>query len=191
MARTRTFVGVDIGSDIRARVASLQKKLAAIEPDVKWTETENLHITLCFLGEVDDREIPTVCRLVQGAAKGHAPFPMTVETVGAFPHLRTPRILWVGVNDGADVLTALHDGLEPGFEGLGYRREERRYKPHVTLGRVRGDKTGPKLAAALAAQANWHAGETTVQEILVMGSHLGPQGPRYTVLGRAKLRGPS
>jgi len=188
MPRLRTFIGVDIGKAIRGRAVAFQETLGRLGPDVKWVEQENLHVTLLFLGEVDDREIPGVCRVVAEETRKHAPFSMTIERAGCFPTPRRPRVLWVGVGQGAEELTALHDGLEPPLLALGcYRREERKYKPHVTLGRVRSDRAADSLAAGLTKHARWHGGETAVQELLVMSSELMAQGPVYAVLSRAKL----
>jgi RNA 2',3'-cyclic 3'-phosphodiesterase len=85
-------------------------------------------------------------------------------------------------------LVALHDALEPPLLDLGcYRREERQYTPHITLGRVKSDRPDDRLALALAKQAGWRGGNMDVREVLVMSSELRPQGPEYTVLSRGKL----
>ena len=187
MARIRTFIGVDLGKAIREQTVALQGVLARTGTEVKWVEPENLHVTLLFLGEADDREVAKVCRIVADSAARLPAFLMKVETVGCFPNPHRPRILWVGVGEGAQPLCALHDALEIPLKELGYRREERRYTPHITLGRVRSDRPTEKLAAALAKHAGWRGGETTVREVLVMSSELTAQGPVYTVLSRAEL----
>ena len=185
--RLRTFIAVDLGKTIRDRAIALQETLARSGADVKWVEPENLHVTLLFLGEVDAREAPRVCQLVADGTRKHAAFPMTVETVGCFPNARRPRVLWVGVGQGTQELCALHADLEEPLTELGYRREERRYTPHITLGRVKSDRPPDSLAMALARHAGWKGGEIDVREILVMSSELTPQGPIYTVLSRARL----
>jgi 2'-5' RNA ligase len=188
MSRIRTFIGVDVGKPIRDRLVALQEALARAGTEVKWVEAENLHVTLLFLGEVDDRDVVDVCRVVADCTQKYAPFPMSVETVGCFPTPRRPRILWAGIGEGTQPLCALHDALERPLMDLGcYRREERKYTPHITLGRVKSERSTEKLAAALAKQAGWKGGEINVRELLVMGSELTPKGPVYTVLSRAKL----
>jgi 2'-5' RNA ligase len=98
-------------------------------------------------------------------------------------------VVWAGVTDGAAEVVALHDALEAPLLELGcYRREERQYTPHVTLGRVNGDGGTERLTAALARRADWQGGITEVSEVRVMSSELKPQGPVYTVLSRARLR---
>ena len=187
MARIRTFIAVDLGKAIRDRTVALQEVLARTGTEVKWVEPENLHVTLLFLGEVDERQVPGVCQIVAGVTANHPAFPMSVETVGCFPNPRRPRVLWVGIGEGAQPLCALHDALEIPLQDLGYRREERRYTPHITLGRVKSDRPTDRLAAELARQAGWKGGETTVREVLVMSSELTPKGPIYTVLSRPRL----
>jgi 2'-5' RNA ligase len=188
MARLRTFIAVDIGKVIRDRAVSLQEILARTGAEVKWVEPENIHVTLLFLGEVDDRTIPDVCRVVAEQAQRQPAFSMSIERVGCFPNARRPRVLWIGVGEGTQELCALHDALEPPLLDLGcYRREERQYTPHITLGRVRSERPADKLAAALSKHAGWQGGQTSVREILVMSSELRPQGPIYTVMSRAKL----
>src|SRR3954467_14784444 len=129
MARIRTFIAVDVDKSIRERMVSLQETLARSGTDVKWTEPENLHVTLLFLGEVDDREVVSVCRAVTESCAQVAPFAMQVERAGCFPNPRRPRILWAGVGQGTQELCALHDLLETPLLELGcYRREERKYR---------------------------------------------------------------
>jgi 2'-5' RNA ligase len=157
--------------------------------DVKWVEVENLHVSLLFLGEVDDREIAALCRVVADTCGERPAFPMTVATVGCFPNPRRPRVVWAGVAEGNAELVGLHGALEPPLLELGcYRREVRAYTPHITLGRLRGEGAGGQLAVALQRHANWQAGEIEVREVQVLSSDLTPQGPIYTVLSRAKLR---
>ncbi|HEY7423924.1 MAG TPA: RNA 2',3'-cyclic phosphodiesterase [Gemmataceae bacterium] len=189
MARLRTFLAIDLGKAIRDRCLALQNTLAHGGAEVKWVEEENLHLTLLFLGEVADRELPALCQAVSDCCAGHDAFTLSVESVGCFPNPRRPRVVWVGVGAGAAEVRALHDALEPPLLELGcYRREDRPYTAHITLGRVKGDRGTDALATALARQAKWRGGETAVREVRVLSSELRPEGPVYTVLSRAKLR---
>jgi 2'-5' RNA ligase len=187
MSRIRTFIAVDLDKAVRNRTIALQETLMETGTEVKWVEPENLHVSLLFLGEVEDRQVVDVCRVVEEVAKEHPSFLMSVETAGCFPNPRRPRVLWVGVGEGTQSLCAIHDALETPLLELGYRREERKYSPHITLGRVKSDRPTMKLASALAQHAGWKGGDIQVRELLVMGSKLTPQGPEYTVLSRAKL----
>jgi 2'-5' RNA ligase len=189
MSRIRTFIAVDLDKAVRARTIALQETLKKSGTEVKWVEPENLHVTLLFLGEVEDRELADVCRIVGEVAEKHMRFSMTVEQVGCFPNPHRPRVVWVGIGEGRQPLCAIHDALETPLAELGYRKEDRKYSPHITLGRVKSDRPTDKLSKALAQHAGWKGGEITVTELLVMGSKLTPQGPEHTVLSRAKLGG--
>ena len=187
MARIRTFLSIELTSSIRDRIVMLQNRLAATGADVKWTDAKNLHVTLLFLGEVPDKEVATVYRIAQKAVEGMGEFTMTVEGFGCFPNPRRPRILWVGIGQGTQELVRIHDALEEPLVDLGYRREDRKYTPHITLGRVRSARPAERLTQALHELTGWSAGEMTVEQVHVMGSELTPTGPVYTVLGRAPL----
>ncbi len=188
MTRMRTFIGVGLDKSVHDRTVALQEHLAATGAEVKWVEAENLHVTLLFLGEVVDRDVPAVCRAVAEACAGLAPFSMSVQGAGCFGNPRRPRTLWVGVGEGTQELVGLHDALEPPLQELGcYRREARPFTPHITLGRAKSDRPNDALAAALAKHAGWQCGEMRVREVLVMSSELTPKGPVYTVMGRGKL----
>jgi 2'-5' RNA ligase len=187
MSRIRTFIAVDLDKTVRNRTVRLQETLKETGTEVKWVEPENLHVSLLFLGEVNEQEVVEVCRIVDETAQHHSSFLMRVESAGCFPHPRRPRVLWVGIGEGKQALCAIHDDLETALLDLGFRREERKYSPHITLGRVKSDGPTENLASALAQQAGWKGGEIQVGEVLVMGSKLTPTGPEYTVLSRAKL----
>lgn len=188
MARLRTFLALDPGKLLHDRLLTLQAKLAESGADVKWVEAANLHFTLHFLGEVEDRDLAAICRVTSEVAGQMARFTLSLRGVGCFPNPRRPRVLWVGVGEGREAVTALHAALEQPLLDLGcYRREARAFTPHLTLGRVNSDKGTDRLTASLATRADWQGGETTIEHVLVMSSELRRTGPVYTVLGRARL----
>ena len=188
MPRLRTFLAIPLPEDIRDRLVAMQETLATAAPELNRLEPENMHITLLFLGEVDDRELLAICRATQTAVAEHAAFSLTIEGLGCFPNSRRPNVLWVGVGEGAPEVVAIHDALEAPLLELGcYRREARKYTPHVTLGRLRDWESSDALGKALAKHKGWKAGELGVSEVHVMSSQLTSRGPTYAVLSRAKL----
>jgi RNA 2',3'-cyclic 3'-phosphodiesterase len=189
MQRVRTFIALDIGQAVRDRIVALQNSLASTGAEVKWVEKANLHLTMLFLGEVDNRDLMAVSRAVTESVAGHSAIELSIEGTGCFPNMRRPRVVWIGVGKGLEEVRALHKSLEEPLLKLGcYRREERQFTPHVTLGRIRSDKPMPELAAALEKKQDYQAGETFVREVLVMSSDLSSNGPVYTVMSRGKLR---
>jgi len=188
MPRHRTFIAIDPGKSIRERLIALQNTLAATGAQVRWVEPTNLHLTLMFLGEVEQREGLSICQACSRICKKHSAFEMTVATLGSFPNPRRPRTLWAGVTTGAEEVLALHHDLEATLLEMGcYRREDRRFTPHITLGRVQGERDDDALAAELTRRADWHGGDVVIRDIQVMSSKLTSDGPIYTVLSRAKL----
>lgn len=188
MARIRTFIAVDLAAGVKDRLIALQEQLGRSGSGVKWTRPENLHLTLLFLGEVDQLEVVSICRAVQQRARKHAPFAVDVAGLGAFPNARRPKILWAGIADGAAELRALHADLEEGLLELGcYRREDREYTPHLTLGRLSPDNRTEEWGQVLARLADWQGGSSPVDEVLVMASEMRRGGPEYSVLGRGAL----
>src|SRR5580658_5626768 len=100
MGRMRTFIAVDLGNEIRNNAIALQDSLSKTGASVKWVSPESLHITLLFLGEVDDRSLHSVCKAVKEVAASEPPFPLRACGVGAFPTTRRPKIAWVGIEQG-------------------------------------------------------------------------------------------
>lgn len=187
--RLRTFIAVGVDPFTRDRLVGLQKRLADGGAAAKWVEPANLHVTLLFLGEVHSRETPDICRIAAEVAKQQSSFAMTLLGAGAFPTPRRPRTLIVHITEGSEDLVRLHAMLEPPLLELGcYRREERAFKPHLTIGRVKGKADDPALSGAIQKFAAWEGGETRVRELLVLSSSLLSEGPEYVVLSRAPLQ---
>lgn len=187
--RYRTFIAVDVAPFTRDRLRGLQDQMAPVTEGVKWVDVQNLHLTLIFMGEVNEREVVKVCRSVENVCAVIAPISFTLSGVSAFPNTRRPRTLIASVAEGAEAFMALHAALEPAILDLGgYRREERTFTPHVTIGRV-AREASEDLPAAIQKFSGWQGGETKVREVRIMASDLGEKGREYIVLGRAKLLG--
>ena len=191
MARLRTFIAIDVGNTIRSQAVTLQQTLSRAALDVNWVEPENMHLTLLFLGEVDNRAVLDVCRAVTARCKEQQAFTVSIEGVGCFGNPRRPRTIWIGVGEGGEEVKALHAAIEKNLLELGcYRGEDRAFTPHITLGRVKQTEDSDALAALLQKKAEWQGGAVEVREVLVMSSELTSKGPIYTVLSRAPLARP-
>jgi 2'-5' RNA ligase len=190
MARIRAFIGIAIDDGVRTAARAVQVELGDSGANVKWVEPDNLHLTLAFLGDLPDRSLAELFAAVGTVAKGEPPFAMTVAGIGAFPNSRRPKVVWGGISGGAAELARLHAALEDPLVDLGlYRREDRGYTPHLTLGRVSGEDSGAVLSPILPKYADWSGGTTAVSDLVVYSSELRRDGPVYTVLGRCPLKG--
>jgi 2'-5' RNA ligase len=187
--QVRTFVAVEISQAVRATAAKVIRQLGKCDAAIRWVEPENMHLTLKFLGEVNALEIPDVCRAVEQAAAGVSGFSFDVAGVGAFPKIERPRTIWLGVTDGAEELGELQRQIEKHLKKLGYPPENRRFSPHLTVGRVKN--AGPELEelSELVKSLSDHAiGTSEVDEVRVFSSELTREGPIYQALSHAMLR---
>ena len=190
MTRIRTFIAVETSPAVRRRAVDLQDKLRASEVKASWTHPENMHLTLQFLGDVDETLVPEVCRRVESAAAPFAPFQIEFSQVGAFPALERPRTVWIGVDQGSQQLVDLQFAVQESLVEMRFPRERRTYKPHLTMGRVReGGARQTRLAELIAHYRDFKAGSCDVNEVLIFASYLERTGPTYQIMGRAPLDG--
>lgn len=192
MASTvRTFVAVAIPPELEQRAGVLLAKLRATSAQVKWVDPRHLHWTLKFLGDVDLREVPAICKAVSVAVKPFAPFDIEASRTGAFPDPSRPRTVWLGMGQGSEEMIALHDAIDLALEPLGYRPENRRYRPHLTIGRVRRSTAEgiQDLGRLLQESAEFDGGLSSVFEVVVLSSEIDRNGPVYEPLGHVELQG--
>lgn len=188
MSKVRTFVAVESSPQVRQAALRLVQTLGASPAAVKWVEPHHMHLTLKFLGDVDQRDVPGVCQAVQGAAAAIAPFELEIRGAGAFPNLGRPGTVWIGAGEGSPQIDALAKAVERALKKLGYPPEGRKFHAHLTLGRVRRGGPGLReLGDLIAAHAGFEAGRMRVEQVTVFSSQLTPEGPIYQALGRAPL----
>jgi RNA 2',3'-cyclic 3'-phosphodiesterase len=186
----RTFIAVEIPVEVRDRAARLIARLREAPAKVKWVAPIHMHWTLKFLGDVDMVEIPRICAAVSRAVRPMAPFDVEARGAGAFPDEVRPRTVWIGVGQGSDEMVRLHDAIERELAPLGYREEARRYRPHLTIGRVRQSQNGiEELGRLVHENADFESGLSTIYEVVIMSSELGRDGPTHEPLGHAELQG--
>jgi 2'-5' RNA ligase len=189
-ATTRTFIAVEVPKEGRERIGRLIGKLAPEVAGAKWVATENLHLTLAFLGDVRDADLGAVCRAVAGAARPFEPLELTLEGLGCFGSPIRPRTLWAGIQGpGLDGLKELQKAVAGAVTKADYRPDDR-FAAHVTLARFNpGRGPAPNLTELLEKNREWSAGAWRVAEVVTFASTLTPEGPVYAPLARAKLTG--
>jgi len=183
----RAFVAANLDSGLKAVLGSVQERLKAARADVGWVRPENLHLTLKFLGQVEEGRIGAVGEAITAAATGCGPIHLVFQGLGAFPSLRAARVVWIGLSHGAETLAALRARIEAGLEPRGFAREARPFTAHLTLGRVRGPAHREQLARALTGATTEALGEMLLDRIELMRSDLSAGGARYSVLQRFPL----
>jgi len=189
-SRTRTFVAIEAVDEVHSRALQAIDQLSGDAENVKWVIPDNLHWTLQFLGDISDEQMAEACRIVGRVAARHEPFPLIATGIGAFPKVDRPRTLWLGAGQGSDQLCQLQAELEEGLYELGFRGENRRFVPHLTLGRIsRGSHGGLSLTEQVLRMTDYDGGAMEVDEVKVYASMLERGGPTYHVLSRAPLSG--
>jgi 2'-5' RNA ligase len=189
----RLFVGIELSEDMKSAAAAASNRLQAalkrarLHVDARWTPAANLHITLWFIGEVDD---------TRGARIGEslnfpfdvAPFLLHASGFGAFPPSGPPRVIWLGVTAGADSLRALHNQVESRLAPLGFEPERRPYSAHLTIARVKDVARGAaRRVRDVLAGTTADVGETEVAAVTLFRSRLSPKGSTYEPLLRIPL----
>jgi 2'-5' RNA ligase len=187
----RLFIAINIPKKERDRIYRAAKPLREGDFPVRWVKPDLFHLTLKFLGEVRPEVVSDIEGVVETVCEGTGPFPMEIRGFGAFPTIRRPRILWVGV-DPSPALRCLKQDVEWTLSEHGFDRETRAFHPHFTLGRaISEDGAGAfrgldSLTAGLSCKA-----EVKVWKVDLMESHLSASGPRYEILSSFPLKGPS
>ena len=177
----RAFIAVEINEEIRKTINEMQERLKECNCDVKWVKPENIHLTLKFLGDVELDKIDQIKTILNGLVEKINTFEIKFQKLGAFPGTKRPKTIWIGSNDKNSELQALVASLEENMEKTGFKKENRDFWPHLTLGRVRSQKN----IAVLADKLFTHAIEEItikVDHIVLIKSTLTPKGPIYEKL---------
>jgi len=182
----RCFIAIDIGEETRREIDSLISRLRRLGPDLKWLSGERIHLTLKFLGNTEEALVERIKASLTSIASCHRIFSLRAAGTGVFPDYSRPRVLWVGI-DGSEELNLLYNDIESAMEQLGYRREERTFRPHLTIARVRSSRGLSPLLKELRRYRESEFGKIEVAEILLMKSTLKPTGAEYERLFSAAL----
>lgn len=180
----RTFVALNLPPAERERLHAALAPLRGKELPVRWVAPEALHLTVKFLGDTESAAVEAVDEVLQTAAARRGPVSLRIGGLGAFPSLRRASILWVGVAGDAE-LASLQRELEPALSRLGFPREQRPFRPHITVGRTRNGTQAldiERLGGMLEYEAM-----ITVETVELMQSVMGSGGSRYETLLRRRL----
>lgn len=176
----RSFIAIEFPQDIKKELSALIGTLKDSGADVKWVETVNLHLTLKFLGDVDLERLKQIKKMLDGLCERKESFSLSLSDIGCFPSVRSPRVIWVGIDKGGDELKSLTAELEPELKAIGFRLEERPFHPHLTIGRVRTSKNIDMLKKKIEKTAFSSSHPVVIDRITLFSSELTPKGPIYT-----------
>jgi 2'-5' RNA ligase len=188
VAGWRSFIAVELSTEIAEGVRRIQAGLRDCAKGVSWVRPEGIHLTLKFLGDVDPGRVEGIASTAEASVKTIGPFTTRIKGCGGFPNARNPRVIWIGVEEPSGLLTELQAKVAQGMEELGFAREGRAYTPHLTIGRLRPGKGKGEVAQALEATKECDLGTMAVREICLFRSQLKPTGAEYTKLKVISLK---
>jgi len=182
MNKIRTFIAVDLPFQIKEKIASLQTDLKSSQCKIAWVKPENIHLTLKFLGNVEEQLIERIEQGIRVAAGKITPFTLEVKGVGAFPNFSKAKVIWIGAVRDTAILNQLAESIDNQMHLLGFENENRYFKAHFTIGRVKSAKGINTVIDKIQHNSNFNAGSFQVNEILIMRSDLKPSGAEYSQL---------
>ncbi len=184
MTTSRTFVAVELPGLVRRVLTDIVGHLRHLDGKVRWVAPENVHLTLKFLGDIEESALPDVIHAIESVTASSRAFTLKTRAAGGGPHAERARVIWVHVDGDVQPLNELQVGLEDAMEALGFARERRKFMPHLTLGRAR------KAPVALPPDTPCPQVSFMANRVTVFRSELRPDGAVYTALGYGELKGP-
>ena len=183
----RAFIAIELPETIKSSIETIQARLKSLELPLRWVRVENIHLTMKFLGDIKKIEIESIESVLRDSVKMQAPLTLSAKGVGVFPGIRRPRVLWVGIHDHETGLAGLQKSIENQLHRIGYSKEGRPFKGHLTIGRAKGYVDERKLKEALDSFLAFESSLFTVNEFFIFRSVLKQGGPEYTKLIRIPL----
>ena len=184
----RSFIAIEIPEAIKKQMAEAQDRLKGSGVEASWTRPEGIHLTLKFLGEIPAALVPDIEQALSGAVSGRGRFRLAVGGVGAFPNANNARVAWIGLSGDLDPLTRLQEAVEDAMARLGMDRENRAFKPHLTLARVKYIRSRDQWRKALDEIRDIKLPEFEVTGVSLMKSELNRSGAVYTEIAKVELR---
>ncbi|MBN1870704.1 MAG: RNA 2',3'-cyclic phosphodiesterase [Candidatus Omnitrophica bacterium] len=183
----RTFIAIPLNTEIQQAISRVQERLKKHDCSIKWVKPENIHLTLKFLGDVELEKIDTIKQKLESLFKGIGPVKLEMTQLDAFPSINHPKILWIGLKDDEQKISRQVSVLEDELGKLGFKKEERPFSPHVTIGRIRSPRNIQALSEAMS-EYSFPAGlKQVIDCIILYKSTLTSQGPIYESLHETKL----
>lgn len=184
----RAFLAIEPSEEVLAAIARLQEKIKReVSGRISWTQPHGNHLTLKFFGNIDSNDVESICGAARMQAADAPPILLKIEKTGVFPDLRRPRIIWVGTAGESNKLALLQNKLETSFAELGFPREDRPFRAHLTLGRIRDAQAGTGISKVIEKHSDFSAGEFQATELILFQSNLTPHGATYTKLETISL----
>lgn len=186
----RAFLAIEPPEDVLQAMSGLQEKLKReISGRISWTKPQGQHLTLKFFGDISAEDVKNICSAAQNRITLAPALNLKIEKMGVFPDARRPRVFWCGVTGNVEALTSLQKQLDSDFAGIGFPADDRTFRAHLTLGRVKDARGLSGLSGALNKYSAFAAGVFSCKKLILFQSKLSPQGAVYTKLAEFALGG--
>jgi 2'-5' RNA ligase len=182
MSSIRSFIAIKLPPEIRDCLERIINRLKPSTGDVRWVKADAIHLTLKFLGDVEEGRIPEIAGCIERCVQGISPFALAVRGLGAFPGENSPQVIWISAVDESGSLARMQRSLEEGLAHVGFTKEKRPFSPHLTLGRLKSPRGKEAVRRGLAELKHTDCGSFTADGVSLIKSDLKPSGPVYTVL---------
>lgn len=183
----RVFIAIELPDEIKREIAAVQETLKKNGLSANWTRSDGIHLTLKFLGEVPEAEIQNIMTALS-VLGGIGAFQIQPAGAGAFPNIRSPRVIWLGMAGNIEQLALVQQTVEECMQKLGFEQEDREFSPHLTLARIKFPRRGDDWQHAVNSIKNAALSAFEVDHVSLMKSELHPKGAVYTELGRIRLK---
>jgi len=185
----RSFLAFELPPEIRGQIGAVSKELQKARMPVRWVKEENIHLTMIFLGSVNQDVIDEIKERVPSVVERFSTIKTRLNGVGVFPHWRKPRVVWVGLDGEIERLSNLRDELQAELKALGLRQEKRPFRPHLTIGRFKGIvNRDEELKWILDRYHDITSDHHYLNELILFKSDLRPDGPVYTRMATWPLK---
>jgi RNA 2',3'-cyclic 3'-phosphodiesterase len=186
----RLFLAFELPPEIREQIGEISRELRKSRLPARWVREENIHLTIVFLGSVQENVVEDLKETVGSVARGFTGFSVTLGSTGVFPGLRRPRVFWIGLRGDIERLSRLRDELQKVLRVFGIQEETRPFRAHLTLGRFKDRfNNEEELARIIDRYCDISSTSYSLDELVLFRSDLKPSGPMYTKMASWPLTG--
>ncbi|MEW5758448.1 MAG: RNA 2',3'-cyclic phosphodiesterase [Candidatus Omnitrophota bacterium] len=188
-SKIRAFIAIELESKVKDKISQIQNILQKTNADAKWVNPKNIHLTLKFLGYIDQEKSEKIKQVIDQTAENFQSFSIETSQIGIFPQKGTPRVIWIGIKKGKETLEKITSKIEEKIEKLGIKKENRPFQSHATIARIRSPKNKQILLTEIKRINEAIDTEIqTISAIALFRSTLSPSGPTYSLIHKAKLQ---
>jgi len=184
MPKFRGFIAIEI--NVPSKIVEIENEIRKTGANVKLVKPENMHLTLKFLGDTNEELIDEIEKIMKESVEGIEPFNIQLKGTGVFPNPNYIKVIWIGIQNGEQIIP-IAQKIDEKISKLGFKKEKRKFSPHLTIGRVKSAKNKDKLIKIIEKYRDVQFTDLKVEFLKLIKSELTPKGPIYTTIKEIKL----